>query len=213
MSKFNVGDEVRLTGILWGDEMPERGTVHIIDEVDADGAAFFRTPGNRWRISEPDVDWKFVPHEHFCAELVSHGETDTPAMAAARIRGEVQTIKLPVPKAEPGAIKTPEQVAADEIDAAVENMTPDEAAEFLRVSATMATHWMVAAIEADRAQRFVLPPVLAGVIEPADGGIFVNERGDYLVEPIGDETLELIYVAADGSTSTGRGEWETGWEA
>lgn len=72
---------------------------------------------------------------------------------------------------------------------------------------------MVRAVEADRAQRFTLPPILAGVVQPADGGIFVNERGDYIVEPIGDETLELIYVAADGSTSTGRGEWETGWEA
>lgn len=95
MSMFNVGDEVRLTGTLWGAATPERGTVHTIDEIDTEGAAYIRAKGNRWRISEPGVRWDFVSGEHYSAELVSQAETDTPAMAAARIRDEVQTIKLP----------------------------------------------------------------------------------------------------------------------
>lgn len=72
---------------------------------------------------------------------------------------------------------------------------------------------IIEAIEADRAQRFTIPEVLGGAIHPTEGGVFVNDRGDFLVEPIGDEELNLIYVRADGSTMTGTGEWSTGWEA
>lgn len=72
---------------------------------------------------------------------------------------------------------------------------------------------IVAAIEADRAQRFEVPMPLSGVIEATEGGVFVNDRGDYLVEPAGDETLELILVRADGTTATATGEWEMGWNA
>lgn len=63
------------------------------------------------------------------------------------------------------------------------------------------------------ARALEMPGPLAGVITPSTGGIFRNASGDYLVEPIGDETGELILFRTNGTTATIRGEWETGWEA
>lgn len=57
------------------------------------------------------------------------------------------------------------------------------------------------------------PEQVAGMFEISHGGVFVNADGDYLIEPVGDETGELILIRADGSSATLRGDWETGWTA
>lgn len=103
------------------------------------------------------------------------------------------------------SLETPEQVANDVYQTVSDFPTEPKGSDLRAL--------MVRAIEADRAQHFALPEALSGVIQPTEGGVFVNDRGDHLVEPIGDENLELIYVRADGTTATGRGEWETGWTA
>lgn len=102
-------------------------------------------------------------------------------------------------------MKTPEQIAVEVFREQLGSWPPQSGKAVHDV--------IVAAIEADRAQRYEVPTPLAGAIEPTDGGVFRNARGDYLVEPIGDETGELILVRADGTTATMTGDWETGWEA
>lgn len=61
---------------------------------------------------------------------------------------------------------------------------------------------------------YKMPEALAGLFTPTVGGVFRNDRGDYLIEPVGGSIDgELILVRADGSTATLRGEWESGFDA